>query len=84
MKVLDEHLEDGATVDQVERMVQFLCSYLPGSEMESGTGYSLADTISIIPGTIAEKCEEMVDEYGDRIVHAIVRGQLDPQEVTKI
>lgn len=61
MKVLDEHLEDGATVDQVERMVQFLCSYLPG--------------------TIAEKCEEMVDEYGDRIVHAIVRGQLDPQEV---
>jgi len=31
MKVVDEHLEDSPTVDQVERVVQFLCSYLPGS-----------------------------------------------------
>jgi saposin len=31
MQVVDEHLDDEPTIEQIERTVQFLCSYLPGS-----------------------------------------------------
>jgi len=61
MKVLDEHLEDPSSIDQVERMVQFLCSYLPG--------------------TVADKCEELVDEYGERLVKAIVEDEMEPEQI---
>lgn len=61
MKVVDQHLEDGATIDQVERMVQFLCSYMPGS--------------------VADKCEEMVDEYGEKLVKALVEEELEPEQI---
>lgn len=61
MQVLDEHLDDGATIDQVERAVQFLCSYLPGS--------------------IADQCEAFVDKNGQRIIDALVKDELNPQEV---
>ena len=42
-------------------MVQFMCSYLPG--------------------TIADKCEEFVDEYGQKVIDAIVHEELKPTEV---
>merc|ERR1712112_488315 len=44
MSIIDKHLTDEATIDKVERIVQFMCSYLPG--------------------TIADKCEEFVDQCG--------------------
>merc|ERR1712203_464587 len=31
ISVIDERLDDEATIDQIEREVQFVCSYLPGS-----------------------------------------------------
>merc|ERR1712227_1187157 len=52
MAIVDKHLTDSATIDQVERIVQFMCSYLPG--------------------TIADKCEEFVDQYGQKIIDAVV------------
>jgi len=61
MKVLDEHLEDPSSIDQVERMVQFLCSYLPGS--------------------VADNCEALVDEYGERMVKAIVEDEMEPEQI---
>jgi len=63
MKILDEHLEDEATIDQVERTVQFLCSYLPG--------------------TIADKCEDFVDKFGERVIRIIVDNEMDPEQVCK-
>merc|ERR1711953_266884 len=47
--------------DEVERMVQFLCSYLPG--------------------TIADKCEEFVDQWGQKVIDLIVQDELNPSEV---
>merc|ERR1711936_693232 len=61
MTIINQHLTDNATIDQVERMVQFMCSYLPG--------------------TIADKCEEFVDEYGQKVIDAIVHKELKPTEV---
>ena len=61
MSVMDQHLTDAATIDQVERVVQFLCSYLPG--------------------TIADKCEEFVDEYGQKVIDALVHDELEPRAV---
>jgi len=61
MTIINQHLTDNATIDQVERMVQFMCSYLPG--------------------TIADKCEEFVDEYGQKVIDAIVHEELKPTEV---
>merc|ERR1711936_709763 len=34
--VIDERLDDEATIDQIEREVQFVCSYLPGSIGDNG------------------------------------------------
>jgi len=61
MSIVDEHLKDSNTVDEIERMVQFICSYLPG--------------------TIADKCEEFVDEYGQKVMDALVDDELKPKEV---
>ena len=74
--VIDERLDDEATIDQVptskenlspptypqiEREVQFVCSYLPG--------------------TIGDKCEELVDKYGERLIDALVKEEMDPKKV---
>merc|ERR1711874_285784 len=61
MSIVDEHIKDTDTVDEIERMIQFVCSYLPG--------------------TIADKCEEFVDEYGQKVVDALVDDELEPKEV---
>jgi len=61
MQVLDEHLDDAPTIDQVERVVQFLCSYLPGS--------------------IADRCEKFVDQYGQAVIDALVHDELSPKQV---
>lgn len=34
---------------------------------------------SYMPETIAEKCEQFVDEYGDEIVELIINTELDPK-----
>merc|ERR1712121_493059 len=49
------------TIDQIEREVQFVCSYLPG--------------------TIADKCEELVDKYGEKLIEALVKEEMDPKKV---
>ena len=36
---------------------------------------------SYLPGTIADKCEEFVDEYGQKVIDAIVHEELKPTEV---
>ena len=36
---------------------------------------------SYLPGTIADKCEEFVDEYGQKVIDAIVHDELKPTEV---
>jgi len=61
MEILDEHLKDTSTVDEIERMIQFMCSYLPG--------------------TVADKCEEFVDEYGQKVIDALVDDELKPKQV---
>jgi len=61
MEVVDEHLDDAPTVDQVERVVQYMCSYLPES--------------------IAEECEQFVDDNGQKIIDALVKDQLNPRQV---
>jgi len=61
MSIIDQHIKDTSTVDEVERMVQFICSYLPG--------------------TIADKCEEFVDKYGQKVIDAYVDDELQPEEV---
>jgi len=61
MEVIDEHIDDASTVDQIERVVQFLCSYLPGS--------------------IADKCQDFVDQNGQKIIDSLVKGELEPKEV---
>jgi len=61
MSIVDEHIKDTNTVDEIERMIQFVCSYLPG--------------------TIADKCEEFVDEYGQKVIDALVDDELEPKEV---
>ena len=61
MTIVDQHLTNPSTVDEVERMVQFLCSYLPG--------------------TIADKCEEFVDQWGQKVIDLIVQDELNPSEV---
>jgi len=61
MQVIDEHLDDASTVDQIERVVQFLCSYLPG--------------------TIADECTDFVDQNGQKIIDALVKGEMEPREV---
>jgi saposin len=61
VSVIDERLGDEATVDQIEREVQFVCS--------------------ILPGHIAEKCEDLVDQYGERLIDALIKKDLDPKKV---
>ena len=46
---------------QIEREVQFVCSYLPG--------------------TIGDKCEELVDKYGEKLIDALVKEEMDPKKV---
>merc|ERR1712059_154768 len=61
MSIIDERLEDTSTIDQIEREIQFVCSFLPSS--------------------IGDKCEELVDKYGEQLVDAIVKEDLDPKKV---
>jgi len=61
MTIVDQHLTNPSTIDEVERMVQFMCSYLPG--------------------TIADKCEEFVDQWGQKVIDLIVQEELNPSEV---
>merc|ERR1711887_474928 len=61
ISVIDMRLGDKATMDQIEREVQFVCSYLPGS--------------------IADKCEELVDQYGDKLIAALIKTEMDPKKV---
>merc|ERR1712147_554673 len=61
ISVIDERLDDEATIDQIEREVQFVCSYLPGS--------------------IGDKCEELVDKYGEKLIDALVKEEMDPKKV---
>ena len=48
---------------QIEREVQFVCSYLPG--------------------TIGDKCEELVDKYGEKLIDALVKEEMDPKKVAR-
>jgi len=61
MSIIDQRLTNPDTVDNLERVVQFMCSYLPGS--------------------IADKCEEFVDQYGQMVIDAIVHDELEPDQV---
>jgi len=61
VSIIDQHLTDDSTIEQVERVVQFMCSYLPG--------------------TIADKCEIFVDEYGQKIIDAIVHDEMKPGQI---
>merc|ERR1712223_1216565 len=61
ISVIDERLDDEATIDQIEREVQFVCSSLPGS--------------------IGDKCEELVDKYGEKLIDALVKEEMDPKKV---
>ena len=61
MSIIDQHLTEESTIDQVERVIQFMCSYLPG--------------------TIADKCEEFVDEYGQKIIDFIVNERMKPGQI---
>ena len=36
---------------------------------------------SYLPGTIADKCKEFVDEYGQKVIDAIVHEEVKPTEV---
>ena len=36
---------------------------------------------SYMPETIADKCEEYVQEYGDEIIKLIVEMEMDPDEI---
>ena len=36
---------------------------------------------SYLPGTIADRCEEFVDEYGQKVIDAIVHDELKPTAV---
>ena len=36
---------------------------------------------SYLPGTIADKCEEFVDQYGQKIIDAVVNDELQPGQV---
>lgn len=36
---------------------------------------------SYMPETIADKCEDFVDQYGDQIIHLIAELELDPRQV---
>ena len=33
-----------------------------------------------MPSTVAERCEEFVDEYGDELIRIIVETELDPKQ----
>ena len=35
---------------------------------------------SYMPQSIAEKCEDFVDEYGDQLIHLIVEEELQPKD----
>jgi len=61
VSLIDQRLDDASTVDQIEREVQFVCSYLPDH--------------------IADKCEELVDRYGQKLIDALIKKELDPKEV---
>jgi len=61
VSLIDQRLDDASTVDQIEREVQFVCSYLPGH--------------------IAEKCEDLVDRYGQKLIDALIKKEMDPKEV---
>ena len=61
MSIIDQRLTNPDTVDNLERVIQFMCSYLPG--------------------TIADKCEEFVDQYGQLVIDAIVHDELEPAQV---
>merc|ERR1712098_1017400 len=61
ISVIDMRLGDKAAMDQIEREVQFVCSYLPGS--------------------IGDKCEELVDKYGEKLIDALVKEEMDPKKV---
>ena len=36
---------------------------------------------SYLPGTIADKCEMFVDEYGQKIIDAIVHDEMKPGQI---
>jgi len=61
MSIIDERLKDPGTIDEVEREIQFVCSFLPGS--------------------IADRCEEFVDKYGEKLINALVDDEMDPKQV---
>ncbi|XP_023348956.1 prosaposin [Eurytemora carolleeae] len=64
MQVIDEHLDDEPTIEQIERTVQFLCSYLPGS--------------------IADICEQFIDNNGQKIIEGLVSEELSPKQVCTV
>ena len=38
---------------------------------------------SYLPGTIGDKCEELVDKYGEKLIDALVKEEMDPKKVTR-
>ena len=36
---------------------------------------------SYLPGTIGDKCEELVDKYGEELIDALVKEEMDPKKV---
>jgi len=52
MEVLDEHIDDAPTVDQVERVVLFLCSYLPDTIADQCESFVNQNAQKIIDGIV--------------------------------
>ena len=36
---------------------------------------------SYLPGSIGDKCEELVDKYGEKLIDALVKEEMDPKKV---
>ena len=36
---------------------------------------------SYLPGSIGDKCEELVDKYGEKLIEALVKQEMDPKKV---
>ena len=73
--VIDERLDDEATIDQVQNQIEELIRQPPQIERE------VQFVCSYLPGTIGDKCEELVDKYGEKLIDALVKEEMDPKKV---
>ena len=73
--VIDERLDDEATIDQVQNQIEEIIRQPPQIERE------VQFVCSYLPGTIGDKCEELVDKYGEKLIDALVKEEMDPKKV---